>query len=75
MFQSLKILYLTLAKQNLPIFGIANSKQLADFSTSEKDISRGISRMPLLLARIYEEDIQFQASMPTSYRISPMSKV
>lgn len=31
--------------------------------------------MPLLLARLYEEDIQFQASMPTSYRISPMSKV
>ncbi len=31
--------------------------------------------MPLILARLYEEDIQFQANMPTSYRISPMSKV
>lgn len=31
--------------------------------------------MPLILARLYEEDITFQANMPTSYRISPMSKV
>ena len=31
--------------------------------------------MPLILARLYDEDIQFQSSMPTSYRISPMSKV
>ncbi len=31
--------------------------------------------MPLILARLYEEDISFQANMPTSYRISPMSKV
>jgi hypothetical protein len=75
LFQSLKILYLTLVKQNLPIFGIAKAKQLADFSTSQQDISRGISRMPLILARLYEEDISFQANMPTSYRISPMSKV
>ena len=35
LFQSLKILYLTLVKQNLPIFGIAKAKQLADFSTSQ----------------------------------------
>jgi hypothetical protein len=46
-------------KENLPIFGIAKSKQLADFATSQQDVSRGISRMPLILARIYEEDTKF----------------
>jgi hypothetical protein len=46
-------------KENLPIFVIAKSKQLADFATSQQDVSRGISRMPLILARIYEEDTKF----------------
>lgn len=55
----LKMAYLSILKENLPIYGIAKAKQLTDFCTSEKDVSRGISRVPLILARIYEEDISF----------------
>ena len=53
--------YMSIVKDNLPIFGIAKAKQLADFATSERDMARGITRMPLVLARIYEEDIKFDA--------------
>ena len=57
-FEVLKISYMSIVKDNLPIFGIAKAKQLADYATSEKDVARGITRMPLVLARIYEEDIK-----------------
>ena len=57
-FEVLKISYMSIVKDNLPIFGIAKAKQLADYTTSEKDVARGITRMPLVLARIYEEDIK-----------------
>ena len=60
-FEVLKMAYMSIVKDNLPIFGIAKAKQLADFATSEKDMARGITRMPLVLARIYEEDIKFDA--------------
>ena len=71
-----KLLYLSLKKDNLPIFGIPKSKTLADFCTSPKDVSHGISRMPLILCRIYEEDTEFQKPGTTpKYRISPSSKV
>lgn len=43
-------------KTNLPIYGIKN-KELKDFATTEKDLDKGISRIPLVLARIYEEDL------------------
>ncbi len=66
-------MYLSQQKDNLPIFGIAKSKQLADFCTSQKDVSRGISRMPLVLARIYEEDTNFQKDKTSNYKISPNS--
>ena len=62
---------MTLQKENLPIFGIAKAKQLADFCTTEKDVARGISRVPILLARIYEEDVQIETK--PKYRISPTS--
>jgi len=52
--------YLSLCQENLPIFGILKQRNLADYTTTEKDITRGISRMPLVLARIYEEDIKFE---------------
>lgn len=74
LFNTLKMAYMSVTKENLPIFGIAKAKQLADFSTTEADVSRGISRMPLELARIYEEDIKFDAnkkSQLTKYRMSP----
>lgn len=68
--------YMSLTKQNLPIFGIAKAKQLVDFTTTEKDVSRGISRMPLILARLYEEDIKFEKALPSSatkFKTSPKS--
>ena len=57
-FEVLKVAYMSIVKDNLPIFGIAKAKQLGDYATSEKDVARGITRMPLVLARIYEEDIK-----------------
>ena len=65
--------YMSLVRQNLPIFGIPKAKQLIDFTTTEKDFSRGISRMPLALARIYEEDIKIEteSNMPRESKKSP----
>ena len=50
-------------KRNLPIYGIKN-KNLREFTTTEKDRDKGISRIPLPLARIYEEDIIEESSEP-----------
>lgn len=47
---------MTKRKQNLPIYGI-KSKDLREVTTTEKDLEKGISRIPLQLARIYEEDV------------------
>jgi len=66
-FEVLKVSYITNCKDNLPIFGIAKAKQLNDFATTEKDLARGISRMPLALARIYEEDIKFDTEKKRVY--------
>ena len=72
-FEVLKVSYMSICKDNLPIFGIAKAKQLADYATSEKDVARGITRMPLVLARIYEEDIKFDsgAQKKRVYKTSP----
>jgi hypothetical protein len=59
-------------KENLPIYGIAKSKVLSDFCTSQKDVARGISRIPMILARIYEEDTDFKKTgTQNNFRISP----
>ncbi len=58
----------------MPIFGISKTRALTDFATTEKDVARGISRMPLILARIYEEDIKFEASAKhrqPQFKLSP----
>ena len=65
-FEILKVAYMSVEKENLPIFGIAKASKLLDFATTESDVSRGISRMPLVLARIYEEDIKFDTNAPKS---------
>lgn len=68
---------MSIVKDNLPIFGIAKASKLIDYATTESDVSRGISRMPLVLARIYEEDIKFDTKTPKSsqkssgFRVSP----
>lgn len=64
-----KFAYLSIAHDNLPIFGIAKQKTLEEFTTRESDVSRGISRMPLILARLYEEDIKFVDK--NKHKISP----
>lgn len=56
-FTVIKMAYLSIEKKNLPIYGLPKVKTLEDFTTTEKDLSRGISRMPLALARLNDEDI------------------
>lgn len=51
-----KVGYASKTKANLPVYGIKN-KDLREFTTTEKDLEKGISRVPLQLARIYEEDV------------------
>ena len=70
-FDIVKFAYLSVAHENLPIFGIAKAKTLAEFVTTESDAARGISRMPLILARLYEEDLKF--TDPRKHKLSPNS--
>ena len=39
------------------IFGISKSKTLSEFVTTEQDVKKGNNRLPLNLARLYEEDL------------------
>lgn len=55
------------------MYGIAKAKQLSDFATTEKDVSRGISRIPILLARIYEEDVHIEKNPKYRVPLSPKS--
>ena len=54
--QTVKIAYTAKNKKNLPIYGI-KCKELREFATTAKDLERGISRIPLQLSRLLEEDI------------------
>ena len=54
---SIKIAYASKNKKNLPIYGIPKKKELREFTTTEKDMAKGVSRMPLDLSRIVSEDI------------------
>lgn len=65
--------YLTLCKENLPVYGIVKAKSLSDFATTEKDVARGISRIPILLARIYEEDVHIEKNPKYRIPLSPTS--
>lgn len=65
-FDLIKINFATLKKKNIPIYGIRNNKSLRDFETTEKDHKHGISKIPLRLARIYEEDILAENESLTS---------
>ena len=42
--------------ENMPVFGI-RAKRLMDYATKDKDLAKGISRMPLDLARIPDSDL------------------
>jgi hypothetical protein len=52
----IKKVFHSLKKMNLPIYGVKPAK-LGDFATSKKDVAKGMSRIPLDLARIKAEDI------------------
>ncbi len=45
-FNVIKVGYVTKKKQNLPIYGI-KSKDLREVTTTEKDMGKGVSRIPL----------------------------
>lgn len=69
--------YIGVAKENLPVYGIPKAKQLGDFTTTEADVKRNVSRMPLVLSRLYEEDIKFTKSSTDDkkkFRMSPKSQ-
>lgn len=59
----LKVAYITIKRDNLKIFGISRSKTLQDFVTTEKDVQKGLNRLPLNLARLIEEDILSDAEV------------
>lgn len=44
-------------RNNLRLYGISKSKNLSDFVTTESDVKKGNNRLPLNLARIYDEDL------------------
>lgn len=48
------------------MFGISKSKTLSDFVTTEKDAQKGNNRLPLNLARIYEEDIMTEEEVESA---------
>jgi len=50
-------LYIAVYSKNVPIYGINKSKNLSDFVTTDGDVKKGKTRIPLKLARIYEEDL------------------
>ena len=53
---TIKMFFATKTRSNLPIFGV-RQKSLGIYTTSESDVAKGISRVPLSLARLKEEDL------------------
>ena len=58
----------------MKIFGIGKSRNLSDYVTTEKDVQRGNNRMPLNVARLYEEDIMSEESLETERSIFNQSQ-
>ena len=57
LFNVIKLNYIAIKANNIPVFGISKSKTLSDFVTTESDVKKGTNRLPLKLARIYDEDL------------------
>ena len=53
---TLKMFFAKKKRDNLSIFGV-RQKQLGMYTTSESDAAKGISRIPLPLARLNQEDL------------------
>ena len=60
-------------RANLPIYGI-KTKDLREVTTTEKDLEKGVSRIPLQLARIYEEDVMEEIEFTPSPTGGPSPK-
>ena len=57
MIDILKRAYLNILGHNLPKFSVRKPHgQLADYTTTKKDLARGVSRIPLELSRMMSED-------------------
>lgn len=56
-FGLIKSQYVKICQKNLKIYGIKGSKTLIDFVTTDSEAKKGSNRLPLNLARLYEEDI------------------
>lgn len=56
MIEILKIRFLEMKRENLPIFGI-NKGNLRDYTTTEKDMKKGQTRFPSPSLRVREEDL------------------
>lgn len=52
----IKRAYIRIFNKNMPIYGVT-SKDLRDFTTTEKDLKKSISRFPLPEARLNNEDL------------------
>mgnify|MGYP003344266741 CR=1 FL=1 len=52
----IKKAFIQIHNKNVPIYGV-QSKDLKDFTTTEKDIKKGISRFPLENQRVRSEDL------------------
>ena len=53
---TIKMFYVTKVRNNLPIYGV-RQKSLGMYTTQESDVVKGISRLPLSLARLDDEDL------------------
>ena len=52
----IKRAYLEIFNKNLPVYGVP-SKDLRDFTTTEKDLKKSVSRFPLPEMRLMGEDL------------------
>ncbi len=48
---TIKMFYATKTRTNIPIYGVRQEK-LGDYTTQQVDVNKGISRIPLPLARL-----------------------
>ena len=52
----IKRCYIKIHNKNLPIYAVPN-KDLRDYTTTEKDLKKGVSKHPLDSQRIFDEDL------------------
>jgi hypothetical protein len=65
----IKRVYISVHKDNCPVFCIT-AKDLKDFTTTEKDMKKSISRFPTPEYRNYQEDLLQQTVTKVSKQVS-----